>query len=488
ISLHRAFAQRFKTSGQIEASLLLAHHLEGAGEPLLAAQSYLKSAREVLRLNAFQDAIDRCAAGIREAEKLERTASRDILLAKLHRTVARALLSSGQPDAAIRRARDAVNLARSGEDLQEMTQAVLDLAVMEGATLQIVEQRSDAAVAVENARLCDDRALEAQSLVQQASAARELGMREEALQASHSAYDLALKCGNAGVALTVLEERLREQLTWWLFNDALETARTGLDAARRLEPFYEAAFLQARCALWYLLERFVEAESELPTALRIANENVAGSQESILAPLHSQPYLQFSCHYMASKIAVAQQQWDQAIVTADNAAALTNVAKLPRYSEALLLLRIDALLQRNLPGDSEAARDLTSTFGESRRAQGTIGWSDCIELARARVAARIRMPDASAQLRCAVDTLEENAHGALLDIDVAFARLAEAAFEVDEIAVAHRARARSKFYKSRRLASAGAAWGGSIQAVGYGTPSGAVTKAVFSQSELKDRL
>jgi hypothetical protein len=62
----------------------------------------------------------------------------------------------------------------------------------------------------------------------------------------------------------------------------------------------------------------------------------------------------------------------------------------------------------------------------------------------------------------AVEALEENAHRALLDTDLAFARLAEAASEVDDVAVTLRARARSKYYKSRRLASAGAAWGGSL--------------------------
>ena len=458
-SLHRAFAQRLKKSGQAEASLRVARHLEAAGEPLSAAESYVKAAQEALEMNAAQDAIDRCEAGIRVAGKLERMPSRDVLLATLHRMAARAAIAAGNVDEAIRRARDAAILARSGEDLHESAKALLDLAFVEGAAFHVVEQKSDAAAALEQARMCDDDVLEAQAQVQQAAAARQLGLREEALQASRSASSLALKCDRPDIAATALEERLRAQLTWWLFSQALETAHAGLDIARRLEPFVEAGLRQARCELWYLLDRFDDGEAELRTALRIANETRMQRRESVAAPVHAQPYLQFACYYMAGKIAVAQGQWDGAIEAADAAAALTNVAKLPRNSEALSLLRIDAMLQRNLPGDSEAAHELTTTLGEPTFAQGTIGWSDCLELARARVAARLREPDASAQLRRAIDALEENAHRALFDSDLAFSRLAEAASEFGEGDVSLQALARSKYYKSWRLAAAGASWG-----------------------------
>ena len=460
--LHRSFAQRLKGSGELEASLRLARHLFAAGESLSAAQSYLKSAQEALELNAAQDALDRCNVGIQTAQGVERTPTRDVLLAQLHRTAARAAIAGGDPGDAIRRARDAVTLAHATEDLHELTQAILDLAVMEGAAFQILEQKSDAAEAAQNAKLCGDQGLEAQALVQQANAARELGLPDDALQATHAAQNLALKCGRSDIAQTALEELLRTQMTWWLFDDALATARAGADAARRAEPLVEAAFLQVRCPLWYLLERFDQAQSELQAALRITNETIVRHQQSVIAPIHPLPLLQFGCHYMAGKIALARKEWDQAMEAANKAAALTNVAKLPRHSQALSLLRIDALLQRNAPGDSEAAQDLTTGLGESTLAQGTIGLSDCVELARARVAARLRMTGADTLLRRALNTLEENAHRALLEADRAFAHLAEAASEVGAAAVANQARARSNYYRSRRLAAAGAAWGGEL--------------------------
>jgi DNA-binding SARP family transcriptional activator/predicted ATPase len=461
-ALHRAFAQRLTPRGELGVPLLLALHFRAAGESLSAAQAYLKSAHEALDLNAPQDAIERSNAGIHEAEKLETTPARDALLAKLHRTAARAALASGDAVDATNRARDAVSLARAAGDPRESTHALLDLAVMEGAAFHLAEQQSDATEAASSARLNADNPLEAQALVVTASAARELGLRDEALQTCRSARELALKCGRLDVAQMALEELLRTQLTWWLFDDALETARTGVDAARRAGPVEEAAFLQARAALSYLLDRFDDAQSQLQAALRMTTEAMARRQGSSGAPMHPLPLLQFACYYLDARIAVMRQDEERALDSAQKASSLTNVAKLPRQREALSLLRIDTLLQRNLPGDKEAAHDLTQALGASTVSQGILGWSCCVELARARDAARSRSADAGTLLRRALNTLEENAHRAFLDADRAFSRLADAALEVGDDVLAGQARARSRHYWSRRRAAAGSSWGGEL--------------------------
>lgn len=454
-ALHRSFAQRLKASGEPQVSLRLARHLGAAGDFLAAAQSYLDSAQEALELNATQDAIDRCYAGIHATEKLDRTGPRDVVLARLYATIARASIAGGNATDAIRWARDAGTLARAAGDLHESAQAILDLAIIEGAALHVSEQKSIATEAAYNAKLSGDQGLEAKALVQQARAARELGLRDEALRAGHSAYDLALSCGHFDVAEAALEEILYTQLAWWMFGDALETAHVGLDAARRAEPLVEALFLQARCSLWYLLERFVEAQSDLRAAMRIADETAVDRRLPV-APIYPLTLLQFACHYMTGKIAVVQREWDEAMNAATKAASFSNIVRLPRYGKALLLLRIDILLQRNLTGDSEAAHDLTADLSES---QGILGWGDCIDLIRARAAARLRLPVANALLRRALNTVEENAHRAPLESDRAFAHLAEAASEIGAVTVADQARARAKYYRSRRLAAAGAAWG-----------------------------
>jgi tetratricopeptide (TPR) repeat protein len=249
-------------------------------------------------------------------------------------------------------------------------------------------------------------------------------------------------------------------MTWWLFDEAAETARTGLEQSRRADPLEEARFLRARAALWYLLERFDEADAELQAALRIAYGTTV-TQGSSALPIRPVPLIQFACHYLEGKIAGARRDWDQVLATAEKAAALTNVAKLPRYNELLLLLRIDALLQRNRPNDNEAAHDLTTSLSAPvATIPYVIGWSDCVQLAQARDAARMRLPDAEIMLRRALNTLEENANRALLETDRAFLRLAEAATELGDSSVANHASARAKYYRSGRLAAAGALWGG----------------------------
>jgi DNA-binding SARP family transcriptional activator/tetratricopeptide (TPR) repeat protein len=450
LALHRAFARRLETSHQRDVSLRLARHLKSADEPMAAAHAYLKSARDALEGNAAQDAINRCDEGVREAERLERSSDRDVTIAELQRTAAQTEMARGNIAEAVRRARQAVIMAHAGDDVKGSTVAVLDLAAMEGLAFQFGEQLSDAAKAVESARSIGVESLEAQALVQQANAARDLGTRFEALEYGDAACSLAVKCNRSDIAVAALSALLRTQTTWWLFNDALETARKGIDAARNQGLAAESQILQARSALNYLLGRIDDAQSDIEAALEGAIS--AGASRSLF---------EFGCHYMAGKLASVKCQWPQVFEAIARAAMLKNVASLPRHGESLALLSIDALLRRRQPGDDKAAGELVATLASSGGpSQGILGWSDCVELAHARFAVRQRAPVAGAMLRRAVDLLEYNAHRALLDSDVAFTGLAEAAAEIGDTVVLRRAQTRAKDYRSYRVACAGGSWAG----------------------------
>jgi DNA-binding SARP family transcriptional activator len=454
VALHHAFAQQLSTSDEREAPLRLAGHLEAAGEHLLAAQSYLKAAEVALELNAAQDAVDRCDAGIRATDKLERSSDRDHVLAKLYRTSARAAIATGDADDGTKRAREAVAAARATGDISELGRASLDLATIEGATFQTSEQNADAAEAARSATLCADEELQGYALVQVANAARLLGQRDQALLNARSAADLARRTRQPDLAMAMLDELLRTHVTWWQFVDAMDVAREGLSLARHASPLAEAAFRQARGTLWYLLERFDEALTELEISVHVADEAATRRHGSQTSPVYFAPMLLFMDHYMSAKIAGERRDWGMAIAAAQRASALTSVARLPRYAQALSLLRIDTLLLRNLPGDSDSARELAAALDASPATQGIVGWSDCTELARARVAARGRTTDASDLLRRALNVLEANAHQTPLEADRAFERLAVAAKEIGEDALAERARQRSAHYGSHRRAAA----------------------------------
>lgn len=463
-AMHRAFAQRLSQSGELEAALRIARHNFAAGEFLSAAQWYLKSAHAALELNAAAEAKDRSDAGVAAASRLERTPARDLALAQLYRTSARASIATGDADDAIRRAREAVSIARSCGDPSESSRAILDLAAMEGVAFQTLEQQSDAAEAARTAAVSGDEALEAEALVWLASASRRLGQREDALRALRSADELARRTGRSDIGVTAMEESLGTYLTWWQFPEAVEAARNGLDAARRLSPLAEAAIRLTRCALWFLLDMFDEARTEAQLSLTMA-EVAAQSGHEVLQSIRPAPTIVFLDQYMLAKIANERADWPAVAGALERAASIANVAKLPRFAEALLLLRIDTLLRRGSPEDDAAAHALAATLSPTSHAQGTVGWSDCVELARARDAARQKSIDAAELLHRALDVLEENAHQAPLETDRAFARLASAAEEIGEAAVAARARERSRYYRSKRITAAGAAWGGQPELV-----------------------
>jgi DNA-binding SARP family transcriptional activator/tetratricopeptide (TPR) repeat protein len=458
-AVHRALAQRLKTSDELGASLRRASHLDAAGERLEAARSYLRSAEEALELNAAQDAGDRCDAGLRVIQQVERSIELHAVLAKLYKVAARAAFARGDVEDAIASARNAVMFAEAAGDLRESTLATIDVAVMEGAASLFVEQKSEADHAVRNAIRCGDIALEALALVQQAGAARELGLREVALPAGLAAHDLAIQCDRLDIAQSATAEILRAQMTWWQFGEALRTANVGREEARRAGPLAEAAFLHTKCSLSCLLDRFDEARSQVAAAIGITTEVGALSRLALVAPIDPVPILQFRCHFTAARIAAASGKWDEALDAVERAASLKNVARLPRHRERIALLRIQALLHRDGVGDNDAARAVSRSLDESPPAQGSGSWSDSRELARACVAARIG-ERADIPLRRALDALEENAHHAPLDADRAFAFLEEAASQCGNARIAAAAGARSRYFRSQRIAAAGAAWGG----------------------------
>jgi hypothetical protein len=206
------------------------------------------------------------------------------------------------------------------------------------------------------------------------------------------------------------------------------------------------------------LDRFDEALSELRLSAKLTTEAAVQRREPSSALGRSAPLLDFVRHYTVAKIAHQRKRWDEALSSLDQAAMVTTIARLPRYAESLELVRIDVRLQRDQATDADVAHAIASGLREDMHNPSVVGWSDCVELARACDAARQRADNCVGQLHRCLDILEERAHQAPLEIDRAFARLADAAREVDR-AIAVRAHERSLFYRACRRAAAKAAWG-----------------------------
>lgn len=462
--LHRGFAQRLAGSTEHDSSLRRARHLRDCHETLAAGESYVRAAWESLEWHATQDSIDRCLEGVAAVERSERSADRDTCLAELYRVMAEATAAGGDPESALEPADRAVAFARQGGDATVLTYALLVRGFANGISYRVAEQRGDAMEAETVSRRAANEQLLAKALMQRSKAALMLGLGEESLQAACESRDCALRSGESGVAVEVLDSLLKSQLTWWHFSDAVETAALIVEEARRSEPSLEASLRHSRASLWYILERYDEADLELESALRILRDP-ANRQEVVGRSGYPTPLLYFAVNYMLGSVAAARSSWDEALEQTDLLSADARIAQLPVTGQALKMLRIDALLGRNGLGDAKAAQALGSALRDHALAQCNPGWSDCPELSRARIAARLGDPSASERLTLALDAVEKNARRTPLEADRAFAKLSAAAAEAGAQTIATRARARSEHYRARRIAAAGTYWGGQRVAV-----------------------
>src|SRR5581483_3775258 len=129
------------------------------------------------------------------------------------------------------------------------------------------------------------------------------------------------------------------------------------------------------------------------------------------------PLTFFTAYYLQGIIARECGDPDAILTAVAHCRSLESIAKLPPCAAALAMLEVDGLLERSSAGDEDAAASVAATLAGKSVTTGLIGWSDCKELTRARVAARLRKQDARLALRAALDRLEEHARLLALDCD-----------------------------------------------------------------------
>jgi hypothetical protein len=249
------------------------------------------------------------------------------------------------------------------------------------------------------------------------------------------------------------EELLTSEICWWRFDEARLTASATLPVAERVGTSAQARFSCLRAALAYLLGQLEAAVQAVNGALKdvdLLRRRGDTASPDLGSPL---PLISFAAHYQQGAIAAARSSWSEVFDAVKQCKLYQEIIPLPRYANAVTLLETDALLGRGETGDAERARALAETLAPGVP-QGLFGWSDSAELARARIAARLRRQNARAALRTALDAIEEQARRMPLDCDRAFARLADAADEVDESGIRDRARTRSAYYAATRTAAA----------------------------------
>ncbi|GAC1498737.1 MAG: hypothetical protein NVS1B2_21940 [Vulcanimicrobiaceae bacterium] len=453
--LHAAFARVLADDG--ETVLRRARHLVEAGDVDSAGAAYLQATRASLGRRAPQAALAYVREGIAAIERLDRSPARDALLARLYRARASAALATVAIAEALDAAGRALEHARGGGDDTAVVDSLVTRAAIHGWSGRLIEQSIDASDAVELARGARDRRRHARALVEAGTAARVSGARERAVDLHRQAYEIARSAGDWSVAQAACAQNVLTCATWWDFGAAQSWLRASQEAALRASGLASAVHYDACAALWLLMARFDDAHRVLGFAAQLIDEAAHGA--SIDDDDLPRPLLAFFNRYMCVELAVARRDFGEAVALADTFEPQLRSSMLPVQNRAIAMLRVDALLGRDAPGDRAAARALCATLRPERSGQSVIGMSRCVELTRALVAATFGDTDARALLRIALDAVEENAHRTPLESDRAFASVAYAARRIDDVEIAARAWTRHLLLRARRRSAAGIAWG-----------------------------
>jgi DNA-binding SARP family transcriptional activator len=452
VALHRAFARRFQQTGTQADSVRLARHLRASGSVFPAAAAFLNAAKAAVERHAVRDAMEYSAQGLQALESAQRDSETEALLSRLQRIRAQAAGNAGDISIALDAADESVRNARVSAQPLETVKSLIVRSSLHGALDDPAVQLGDALEAAALAAELDAPSLRARAAVEAAAATRTSGAVDEAIQLAREAAATAQQCDDPAAVYAALEELLKAQVCWWRFDDARASLYEAWPVAERVGPAALARLCCIRAAYQYLLGRRETARDELRTAVHYIDKlRVRDSAAPNLTYRYPFPLIAVVAEYLWGVFACEDNAWETALEAVSSCKDFEAIANLPRYHSAVTMLEIDALLGRAGPGDAQRAGSVAAAQFQTVDPDGIVGLSDCTSLTRARLAVRLRKPDAAAQLRAALDVVEGNARRIPIDCDRAFRRLADAAQEFGEWAIAERSSARAAYYQALRV-------------------------------------
>jgi hypothetical protein len=421
----------------------------------------VQAATEALEFFAWRDALTRCGAGLTVLEKFKGSDESESLFGRLNLLKARAHQSGGDDEAAVAPIGEAVEHARNARDTSLLMEALKTRALILLNCHHIKESLACAHEASEIAVAHDDQATLAKSNIISCATHMHIADENAAIAAGEAAVAAALKSARADVITAAADQLVRAQMTWWHYADALKSASVGMQAAERAGWVLEGSFHFTQGALWYYLERYDDAEAELRKAGTIAEDEEGERRWLISLAGIDRLKLRFFTRYMLGVTAAARRRYEEAAVIAQALSEASIYRSSYMVRNNVLNLWIDALLGRDAQGDAHQASDLVRKLQPDEYEQGSIlDLSTCLDLTRARVAARLHSKDAGSLLDQAFATVEHYADARPLECDRAFSQLATCAADLTNEPLKKRAGERFEHYRMRRIEAAGAAWGG----------------------------
>ncbi|MGB8521140.1 MAG: AAA family ATPase [Candidatus Tumulicola sp.] len=437
VRIHRRFAELLQHVPERDAPSRVATHLLAAGDALGAGEAFARVAHSALDDKAFHDAIAACSRAIDALGGLESSQPRDEVLATLFRTRSQAYFAIAEVGAALNDADRAVSLERGAGTALNLGQALVARALCNGWANRWDLATHDLEETVTLARGAGDAALLAKSLAELAGVARSRGDRESALALGREAYDIAVAGGDWGRAHCAVAELLLACLAWWDVESATRLAATSRELVQRCGEDRQACHYDLVAVLSYVRERYADARRDLAKASEIDRR--------------ASPPATFFNRLMSGIVALEEARWNEALDLAAKMETQGDMSALPAQTVTLGVLRAEALLSRDGPGDSENAERALACSGAGENA--LFPWNLCVEITRARVSARLGRSDSEFLLRNALDAAEERAHEVPFDADRAYAQI-ELACRIagNDVLEARAALQRAHYRRVRRAA------------------------------------
>ena len=449
VRLHRAFAELFAGDEHRESQVRRARHLRASGRLLEAAQSFAQAAYSVMEMSAWRDALDWVNAGAEALQQLTPTDATNRLLCDLHEIATRACEEAAMPGESFRHANERVSYAREVHDGALICRALIRRATVTMETSPPEHALGDIREALELANALEDDHLRALAFIRHSICRQFCGNGEEAVESARKALLAARRATSARWIMPAMERLMTVLCIWHGHGEATALAEPMLELARQAAPRSEAIVRIRRASLWYLMERWQDAQSELQivsgilnaTQTRIRMPELIGLNISLLRFLHEA---------QRATLALAERAWNVALAAAED--LLANPAgRAHNRSGTAELYAIEALLGRDQPGDAQRAYTLAKTLPAEPSPPGLVGMSLTAESAHARIAVRLRHEDAPLLLRKAFYALTLQAQRMPMDVDLALANLADAAAELGMTAFEAELRENARMFRSLRL-------------------------------------
>ena len=456
--MHRRFAQVLERRAGPDISYRRALHLGSSGDTLLAADAMRVAAFEALNWRAYVTALERCQAGIRLAASVEQDKRVNETLARLYRVQGIVHAHAGNHKSSVNSITRAVEFAReTGDDALLAAQLLIRVPAY-SYVYRFDEALADAAAGLTLGRRCGDSALEANALSRLAGIHILIGNVRKAEQAARTSVQIAKRIDDRWVAFNGLCVLLEGRFTGWDFDGITNLADELVESAVPFGNMTHATGLLLVARMRNTLERFDEVDEALGLAEELFETSASGKVRDRNAGIASEQ-LRFDLQHSRAEFDALRGRWDAALARCSKLAGLLRGSAEPHLFEVVRLTEIDALLGRGGADATKRAATLADELDPTVRLFN-YGWSDCQDLAIARVAARLQRPNARQLLREAFATLERNADRRPLVADRSFALLTAAAREVGDNRLADRAERQFQDLRTARRSAAGSLWGG----------------------------